>query len=224
MMMISWAAYCVEGEKDERGTTESNTITFDCRSWEIVMMMRPPSERENAFRIVNQELAASTYILQVEKKGEGVQVKQQVSERYRKELERTRESERERVGEIEKGEEVQKRKKKLISCTPYNHLRAESKETEIRPPRPRDHSSHHISAPASYCMRTILTAKCHKKKKKRKFWFGNRPKQQQQQPPKKMIIIRECVGFCFLIYSSRYTSGPMVGRFAGSILFLRLLL
>lgn len=132
-------------------------------------MMRPPSERENAFRIVNQELAASTYILQVEKKGEGVQVKQQVSERYRKELERTRESERERVGEIEKGEEVQKRKKKLISCTPYNHLRAESKETEIRPPRPRDHSSHHISAPASYCMRTILTAKCHKKKKKRKF-------------------------------------------------------
>jgi hypothetical protein len=158
------------------------------------------------------------------KKGEGVQVKQQVSERYRKELERTRESERERVGEIEKGEEVQKRKKKLISCTPYNHLRAESKETEIRPPRPRDHSSHHISAPASYCMRTILTAKCHKKKKKRKFWFGNRPKQQQQQPPQKMIIIRECVGFCFLIYSSRYTSGPMVGRFAGSILFLRLLL
>jgi ribosomal protein S8E len=73
-------------------------------------------------------------------------------------------------------------------------------------------------------MRTILTAKCHKKKKKRKFWFGNRPKQQQQQPPQKMIIIRECVGFCFLIYSSRYTSGPMVGRFAGSILFLRLLL
>ncbi len=60
------------------------------------MMMRPPSERENAFRIVNQELAASTYILQVEKKGEGMQVKQQVSERYRKELERTRESERER--------------------------------------------------------------------------------------------------------------------------------